>query len=146
MTKTLRHRIRRGVPLRSDEGADGPLGFLYAFPIWFGMIGLIFVLSYWYWAMALNAAGVSNGARAAGLGRDGVAIHTRIVRSGLGGYANDYIGHVNFAGASRAVVGSLDRTMRISPFPAPRQVTVRVASVARVEAFYARPPEPNSWE
>ena len=139
-------RIQRGVPLNSDVGTDGPLGFLYAFPIWFGMIGLIFVLGYWWWAMAMNYAGVTNGARAAGLGRDGAAIHSRIVRAGLGGYSKDYVGYATFNGLGRAVVGELDRTVKISPFPAPRQVTVRVASVARNEAFYARPPAPNTWE
>ena len=127
-------------------GADGPLGFLVVFPIWFAMIGLIFVLGYWYWALALNAAGVSGGARLAGIGGDAGALHSRIVRAGLGGYARDYAGQAGFEQSGRAVFGSLDTSVRISPFPVPRQVIVRAASVGRVEDFYARPPEAHSWE
>ena len=143
---TLLARIRHGVALESDTGTDGPLGFLFAFPIWFAAIGLIFVLGYWYWALALNAAGVAGGARLAGLGGDPTALHSRIVRAGLGGNARDYAGQAHFAQSGRAVFGALDRQVRISPFPVPRQVTVRAGSVGRIEDFYARPPESSAWE
>ena len=146
LTHRLAGRITAGVALENDHGADGPLGFVCVFPIWFAAIGLIFVLGYWYWAQALNAAGVAGGARLAGLGGDPNALHSRIVRAGLGGYARDYDERARFAHTGRAVVGSVESIVRISPFPVPRQVTVRAASVGRIEDFYARPPETNAWE
>ena len=142
----IRRGLRRGVNLNSHAGVDGPLGFMATFPLWFMLFGLVFVLGYWFWALALNAAGIQKGTFYQGAGLNGKAIHAELVTAGLGGYASDYLVEVPISKqGERAFVGQIDKTIAVTFFTVPKEVTVRARSISREERFYAWKPA-SGWE
>jgi hypothetical protein len=142
----MRLRLRRGVNPDSHAGVDGALGFMATFPLWFMMFGLMFVLGYWFWALALNAAGIQKGAFYQGIGANGKAIHAELVTAGLGGYASAYLVEVPISKqGERAFVGQMDKTIAVTFFTVPKAVTVKARSISREERFYEWKPA-SGWE
>ncbi len=134
------HPIR----LRSRRGADEPLGFLLALPIWWTTLGIVLVLGYWFWSLASNMIGLTRSGQAVAVGRDGELARKTYIATALGGYASDY-DSASYDRLGRAIVGSVDVTMDVHAFPSPDAITVQARSVSRVERFYARPPD-SGWE
>ncbi|NJM41835.1 MAG: hypothetical protein HC853_14290 [Anaerolineae bacterium] len=138
--KSRRYPIR----LRSRRGAGEAAGFLIALPVWWATIGILFVLSFWFWSMAANMMGLTRSGQALAVGKDGEAARKGFVGVALGGYAKDY-GTATYVTNERSVTGSVDVTTDVHAFPSPDSITVKARVVTRIEKFYARPPN-TGWE
>ena len=132
------------INLRSRRGADGPLGFVVALPVWWVTIGALLVLGYWFWSLAANVMGSTLGMQALLAGRDPEAARRAMLSAALGGYASDFA-DVAITERGRAVISDMNATVDVHAFPSPDQVTVQVRTLARVERFYPRPPD-GGWE
>jgi hypothetical protein len=132
--------------LRSRRGVTEPTGFIIALPVWYIAICLLLVLGYWMWSLAVNVVGLSQAGQALGVGRDAEAIRRGVLAAGLGGFAADYRDAASYHYLPRTVIGEVDHTTEVRALPAPRSLTVRARTVARLERFYARPPEAGGWE
>ena len=141
----LMRRVRKGVNLRSHAGLDDAAGFIFAFPYWWLTFGLLCVVSYWLWSLALHTGGVQKGTFAQGIGHDGAKVHQALVGTGLGKFAEDW-GPAHFEKrGERAFVGSINQTVKVTEFPSPDQITVQGVSVSREERFYPWAPS-SGWE
>ena len=132
------------INLRSRRGADGPLGFLVALPVWWATIGALLVLGYWFWSLAANVMGSTRGMQALLAGRDPEVARREVLSVALGGYASDFA-DVAATERGRAVTRDVNTTVDVHAFPSPDQVTVQVRTLTRIERFYPRPPEAG-WE
>ena len=138
--------MTKSIDLRSRRGVAGPAGFILAIPAWYILVGILLVVAFWLWSLAINAGAIAQGTQAFGLGRNGGATTSDFQRAGLGGLASEYRGTTRFRFTDRAVVGEIDRTTDVTAFPVPPSFTVQVRTVARQEGFRARPPMPGQWE
>ena len=138
-------RACKGVDLRSHAGVDDAAGFIFAFPYWWLTFGLLFVISYWLWSLALHTGGVQKGTFAQGIGHDGVKVHQGLLSAGLGQYALDWQPVQIKKHGERAFVGSVNQTVNINEPAWPKQITVQVVSVSREERFYPWTPS-SGWE
>ncbi len=134
----------RVIRIRCRRGADGPLGFLVALPAWWAAMGVLLVLSYWFWSLAANAIGLARSGQALAVGRDGEPARRGYVAAALGGLARPYA-QAEYELLDRAVMGSLDVTVDVSAFPSPDALVLQARNVARVERFYPRAPS-QGWE
>jgi hypothetical protein len=132
------------INLRSRRGADGPLGFFIALPIWWTTLGIVLVLGYWFWSLASNMIGLTRSTQAISVGLDGESQRRAYVATALGGFASDYAS-ASYADLGRATAGSVNVTVDVHAFPSPDVVVVQAQSIARRERFYPRPPN-GGWE
>ena len=134
----------RPVHLRSRRGMSEPIGFLMSLPAWWATIGILLVLTFWFWSLAANMMGLTRSGQALAVGRNGEMARKTFVATALGGYAQNYA-DATYETKGRAVVGSVDADVDVHAFPAPDHITVKARMVARIEQFYARPPD-SGWE
>jgi hypothetical protein len=132
------------INLRSRRGADGPLGFIIALPIWWTTIGIVLVLGYWFWSLSANMIGLTRSAQAISVGLDGETPRRAYVATALGGFAEDYAS-ASYTDLGRATAGAVNVTVDVHAFPSPDAVAVQAQSIARRERFYPRPPN-GGWE
>ncbi len=132
------------INLRSRRGADGPLGFLIALPVWWATMGVVLVLGFWLWSLAANALSMTRSGQAIAVGKNGESPRKTFLAAALGGYATHYAS-ANYAQQGRAVVGSINASIDVNAFPSPDRITVRARFVSRAEQFYPRPPN-SGWE
>lgn len=132
------------INLRSRRGEDGPLGFLIALPVWWAMMGVVFVLGFWLWSLAANTLGMTRSGQAIAVGKNGEAPRKSLVAAALGGYATHYA-HATYAQQGRVAIGSVNADVDVKAFPSPDRITVKARFVTRAEQFYPRPPN-GGWE
>lgn len=132
------------INLRSRRGADGPLGFFLALPLWWITLGIVLVLGYWFWSLGANMIGLTRSAQANAFGLDGESQRRAYIATALGGFAEEYAG-ADYADLGRATAGAIHVTVDVHAFPSPDAVTVNAQSIARRERFYPRPPA-SGWE
>ena len=136
----------RHINLRSRRGVSGPAGFIVAFPVWYLIVGILFVLGLWLWSLSVNLISLNQGGQALGVGRDAESIRRGVLAAGLGGFASEYGNAASYRFMPRAVLGQVDHTTAVTTFPAPRSFTVQVRTLSRIERFYPRAPEAGGWE
>lgn len=132
------------INLKSRRGADGPLGFIMALPVWWVTIGIVLVLGYWFWSLSANTIGLARSMEAISMGRDGESQRRAYVSTALRGFADDYA-TADYTDLGRATQGAVNVTVDVHVFPSPESVTVQAQGIARQERFYPRPPN-GGWE
>lgn len=135
---------RQPVNLRSRRGADGPLGFLIALPVWWATMGVVLVTGFWLWSLTANTLALTRSGQAIAVGKPGEGVRRELLNTALGGYAAHYQ-DADYAQQGRAVVGSVDSDVNVTAFPSPDHIYVAARFVTRTEQFYARPPD-GGWE
>jgi hypothetical protein len=124
---------------------DDAAGFIVAFPYWWLTFGILCVVSYWLWSLALHTGGVQKGAFAQGIGYDGAKVHQSLLAMGLGGYAADWKPAEFKKQGERAFVGQVNQSVNVNEYLWPGPITVQVVSVSREERFYPWAPS-SGWE
>jgi hypothetical protein len=132
------------INLRSRRGADGPLGFLIALPVWWATIGVVLVLGFWLWSLAANTLSMTRSGQAVAVGKNGERPRKTLLAAALGGYAAHYAS-ANYGQQGRAAIGGMNANVDVKAFPSPDRITVKARFVTRLEQFYPRPPD-GGWE
>lgn len=133
------------IDLKSRRGVSSPAAFILALPIWYIVIGVLLILGFWMWSLAINTIGITQGGQALAVGRNPEMVRHGVLAAGLGGFGSDYA-DATYSRAGRAATASIDTTVPVHAFPAPRAITVQAGTVARIEQFYPRPPAAGGWE
>ncbi|MCL5998679.1 MAG: hypothetical protein M1546_21865 [Chloroflexi bacterium] len=133
------------IDLRSRRGVSNPAAFILVFPVWYIVIGILLVLGFWMWSLAINFIGISQGGQALAVGRDPEMARRGVIAAGLGGFGTDYA-DASYSRAGREATASIDKTIPVQAFPAPRAITIQAGTIIRIEKFYSRPPEAGGWE
>lgn len=133
------------IDLKSRRGVSSPAAFILVFPIWYIVIGVLLVLGFWMWSLAINFVGISQGGQAMAVGKDPEVSRRGVIAAGLGGFGSDY-GDASYSRADREATAGIDKTILVQAFPAPHAITIQVGTIIRIEKFYPRPPESGGWE
>jgi len=130
--------------LRSRQGASEATGYLISLPVMYIALGLFVVLAWWFWTLAANTAGVSQGALTSGVGLDGEARRRQIVAAALGGFAQPYR-DAQVQQDERWVMVSVEHSYPVLGLMIDLdEMRVRARSFARREGFYGLPG--GEWE